>query len=1265
MRIKELSSIVFVLILVAINLWGQGTQGGLVGTIRDEKGAEIFGAKVRVTNVGTGLQRETTTAGNGLYRALALPTGTYEVTAEAQGFATTTVKDIEIGVDQTRTLDLALRVSARAETVTVQDNADLTQTENSKLREVIDNRKVEYLPLNGRDFAQLARLNPGVATSGGGGGQQGGEGNVSGFSSNGQRSTSNNFLVDGVDNNDFFGGTAAQIPSIDSIQEFEVQTNSFDAEYGRNSGSVVNLVTKSGTNQLHGNVYDFLRNKVLNSRGYFDTSKPAFVMNQFGGTLGGPIKKDRTFFFASYEGLRRSQGKSGDVVAVPDALERLGNFSEGSAFTGVIGNQGVADVLTHRGPNHTECAADIAAAGGATPAEGVAYLDIFPNNTIPLSCQDPVAVDLLRFVPQANTANGFFQAVLTGHDRSDQATFRFDHHLNDKQQFSAYYYFTDQFTLNPFNNFQAAGANVPGFGSTVKQRFQQWNLSHTWTINTSLVNEFRFTYMREAQGTFQHSVHTNNVTDSCLSAAAKPFCFTGVSDSDVINKASFGENPLAETPFSNKIGITPGLGPSREGVPDVAISGGFVIGNNFEGELPQTGNSFQWSDNITKVKGKHTLKFGADVRRMRFDQHLFFEVSGYYNYFGGGTNDTGFSDLYPNYLLGLPDVYQQGAANTENVRSTGLYLFGQDSWKIRPNLTLNYGLRWELNTPLTDIGKRVQTFRPGQVTSVYPCKNTAYDQALGVSDCNSIFPTGIVFPGDKGVPAGLTQTYYKAFAPRIGIAWSPGNSGKTSIRAGWGLFYNPIEQLVLEQFSAEPPFGGSVFLVETMFNTPFFPQSGGFAYPNPFNGIQDPPRGQPVDWAAFRPALLFGEFQPHMRSQYSAQYNLSIQRELAKNLVLQLGYVGSQAHRLLASQDLNRATPQTCLDIAAIAAADPSGNSVLSFDTPGATCNQFAEDNQFQVTVPNGFNFHLPNGKTLKGTGQTIFFTGIRPFSSPNCQLDGTNCPADEIEVFSNIFAQDTIANPSYNSLQVDLEKRFSNGLQLQAAYTFSKSIDLASSFEDILNPFDVRRSRSLSLFDTRQRFVLSYYYELPIPKRPGVLGKLANGWAVSGITQFQAGFPIHLLSDDDNELTSSIDFSSAGVPDQLAPFHKLDPRKNPSSYGFDPNSFTSNASDDTQPLCSSGATFNCFQPSLFGRYGTAPRTICCGPGLNNWDISVQKSTSINEKMRVEFRWDIFNLANHTRFFNPDGNVTDGTDFGRVKRAGDPRLMQVALKLYF
>src|SRR5207245_2419190 len=418
MRIKELSSIVFVLILVAINLWGQGTQGGLVGTIRDEKGAEIFGARVRVTNVGTGLQRDTTTAGNGLYRALALPTGTYEVTAEAQGFATTTVKDIEIGVDQTRTLDLALRVSARAETVTVQANADLTQTENSKLGEVIDNRKVEDLPLNGRDFAQLARLNPGVAVSGGGGGQQGGEGNVSGFSSNGQRSTSNNFLVDGIDNNNYFAGEAAQLPSVDSIQEFEVQTNTFAAEYGRNTGSVINLVTKSGTNQLHGSAYEFFRNNVFDARNFFNQNefpKSGLRLNQYGGTLGGPIEKNNTFFFLNYEGFRRQAGIT-RITNVPTLDQRAGNFTDAN------------------------------------------------GNPVAIAV-NPVSAQLFKLYPDPNLANpsGNFISSPEQSDATDQFLVKIDHRLRTSDSLSARYSRTRSDIFFPFTPGQS-GTNVPGYG---------------------------------------------------------------------------------------------------------------------------------------------------------------------------------------------------------------------------------------------------------------------------------------------------------------------------------------------------------------------------------------------------------------------------------------------------------------------------------------------------------------------------------------------------------------------------------------------------------------------------------------------------------------------------------------------------------------------------------------------------------------------------------------------------------------------------------
>lgn len=1257
-------------------LCAQGTTGRIVGRVSDPAGAVLANAKITLVNEGTGVSRNGQSNDNGDYDFVEIPVGTYRLEFDLTGFKKVVRHGVTLDVNQVITLNIAMQVGATQEVVDVTSDAPLVETSSTQLGTVVNDRAIVQLPLNERDTYQFLSLQPGVQSQVGADLYYGGNSTGS-VSVNGGRGRANNFSVNGGDANDMFANLPTVQPSPDSVEEFRILTNGFDAEYGRNSGSVVNVVTKSGTNQFHGDIYEFNRNKALNAKNYLDPVKEPFILNQFGATIGGPIKKDRTFFFLAYEGLRRIQGISSGSVVLPTASESTGVFA--GPFNGSLTNPFMGAVLQGR----PGCAQAITNNGGTIPNPNDSSLyptpwaTLFPpdtsgNTTIPVACQDPVALDLMNhyvtpYIPQVNS-NGFFVTVLNSTDRRDQGQVRFDHRINEKQNFSAYYYVTDESTFSPFNNFQAAGANMPGFGDTIAQRDQQYNLSHTWTITNSLVNEARFTYMREAQGTFGHSQHTNLVTDSCNTAQAQPYCFTGVSDSSAVNNLGL-----------TRIGITPGLGPNREGVPDIAVSGGFTIGNNFEGEIPQIGNSFQWTDSITKVKGNHTFKFGADARRMRFDQHLFFEVSGFYNYFGTGVNTTGFSDLYPDYLLGIPDQYQQGAAQVENIRETSFYTFAQDSWKIRPNLTLNYGLRWEFDGPLNDIGHHVQTFRPGQATTVYPCQLSPYSvnyfQSFGVTnptcDNTGVFPTGLVVPGDKGVPAGLTQTYYKAFAPRIGIAWSPGTSGKTSIRAGWGMFYNPIEQLVLEQFSAEPPFGGSTLIFGTLFNTPFAAQ-GGFQYPNAFNpaggeftGILNPKPGQPVDWSLFRPILLFGEFQPNMRTQYTDQYNLTIQHELAKNLVLTLGYVGSQGHRLLATTDLNRATPQTCLDI--ISLANFNANDVSSFGAPG-TCGAFLEDSQFQITLDPAAGlstFHMPNGTTHAMDGSTVYFTGIRPFSSPSCQTNNTNCPPDQIPVFSNIFAQNTIANSSYNSFQANLEKRFSNGLQLQAAYTFSKSLDEASSFEDLLNPFNPTATRSLSLYDARQRFVVSYYYELPIRKYSGAKGALLDGWAVSGITQFQSGFPVHIQSYADNELTSSIDFSASGTPDQLAPFHKLDPRSNPNNYVFDPNSFTDNAVDATQPPCSAGAVFGCYDPGLLGRYGTAKRTICCGPGLNNTDFSVQKGIPLSEHKRFEFRWDVFNLANHTHFFNIDGNTTDGSSFGVAHKVADPRLMQFALKFYF
>jgi Carboxypeptidase regulatory-like domain len=1234
-------------------LLAQSTGGRILGRVADPSSAVLANAKVALVNEATGVSQETETNGSGDYGFPQVSVGTYSLEVDLAGFKKSVQRGVVVDLNQVITLNVILQIGETKETVEVTSEAPLVDTTSTQLGAVMDQRQVSTLPLNARDTYQLLQLQPGVQGVGGSdlfyGSNQSGAVSV-----NGGRGRSNNFNVNGGDGNDLFVNSPAIQPTPDSIAEFRVLSNTFDAEYGRNSGAVINVVTKSGTNSWHGSVYEFLRNQSLNAKGYLDLRRADDKQNQFGGTFGGPIKKDRTFFFASYEGRRVVHGISSDPVVVPTAAERGGDFSA-SPFdpAAVVGTQTFADILNAR------C--------GVGATVGATYNSLFPTNVIPTNCFDPAAAAILqRFVPCPNAdptctnlanADNIFRAIPNDDSHANQFTVKLDHRINAKQNLSLYYYFNDSFDGQPFTRFQALTPNLlPGFGNNNATRSQQVNLSHTWTISPTTVNEARFTYFREAQGTFLHPQRTNLVTDSCGSAAAA-VCFTGTSDTPGV------------IPADPKIGITPNLGADREGVPFISIGGGFTVGNNYEGELPQKGNTYQFSNNLTKIIGNHTTKFGVDFRNQRFLQTLYFDVSGDYTFSGGGSNDpiatdaNGNQNLFPNYLLGLPDSYLQGSAQTEDVRGNSIYLFAQDSWKIRPNLTLNYGLRWEFNQPLYDAGKRYQTFRPGQATTTFPCQLSAGSLAsLGYPDdnCNpggsaaAVFPLGLVVPGDKGVPRGLTDSYYKAFAPRIGIAWDPWKNGKTTIRGGFGLFYNPIEQLVLEQFQAEPPFGGSSLLAETLFNTPFVTQDGNTA-PNPFNGILNPPPGQAVDWSSFRPIILFGELEPHLRAQYTSQYNFGIQRELGKDMVLSVGYVGSQGHRLLATKDLNFGNPQTCIDMQNISdyytnvAPDPTLASDYS-------CGPYFADSPFFLpanSIPAGFTVHLPYGSvpTVTAGNPDINLVGLRRYSSPICEpTTGVGCPSDGTPVFSSIFAQDTIANSNYNSLQASLQKRFTHGLQYELAYTYSKSIDNASSFENILKPICDRCNRSLSLFDARHRFVISYLWELPVPQYQGAKGKFLNGWAVSGITSFQTGFPVRIQSIDDAELEYSFDFELPGKPNLIAPFHTFDPRTH-GGYAFDPASFALPVQDaNSTPL---------------QLLGNSPRTICCGPGISNFDFSVQKIVPVGEGKHFEFRAEFFNIFNHAQFLNPDGNISDGVDFGRVKRARDPRNVQFVLKFAF
>ncbi len=1301
-NVRSLRAVCFVIVvslLLSMLLAAQGASGRILGRVADPTGAVLAHAKITLTNEATGISRDATTNDSGDYSFVDVAPGTYTVQFELAGFKKNVQKSVIVDVNQVVTLNSTLQIGGSQETVEVTSEAPQVDTSSTQLGAVINDRSVNELPLNTRDTYQFLQLQPGVqAQLGSSGSLFAGSSDAGSVSVNGGRTRANNFSVNGGDANDQFVNTPTIEPSPDAVEEFRVITNTFDAEYGRNSGSVVNVITKSGGNAFHGNVYEYFRNTVLDSRGYPDTTKPQLNQNQFGATFGGPIKKDRSFFFLSYESRRIRNGVPGQLLNVPSGTPSLtaptgefsGDFSDQGTFAGGIQPQGfIANVLDGR-PG-CDAALGYSVAGlNADPSTGLvdwnsgtpSIKSVFPNNVIPTACQDPVAANLLqKYVPAANIGSFQNQVVPVGTMNADQFTARFDHRINDHQNLTGYYYFQDNRELDPYDTFEAAGANTPGFGNYNNLRNQQWNFTHNWTITNALVNEAHFTYMREGQLGYIKPQTTGALTSTCSGAAA-PYCFTGTSDSSAIT-TEFGT--------AANLGITPGLPANLTGVPYVNISGDASFGNNFEGFLPQVGNSFQWSDGLTWVKGTHTFKFGVDVRRQRFDQYYYFDLNGEFTFDNSGPNSItpGDGDAYAEFLLGLSDAYTQGSGQREDVRTTAAYPFAQDSWKIKPNLTLNYGLRWEYSPPPTDISGHVETFRPGQNSSVYPCginstgpgaslsywqgQFATYGQS-GPINCASTGAeaTGLVVPGDPGVPAGMTSTYYKSFAPRVGIAYSPnatsgplaklfGSNGKTSIRAGWGLFYNPIEELVLAQFGAEPPFGGSSSLSDVFLNTPFVNQ-GEYTAPNPFGGIITPTKGQPTDLSLFRPILLYGEFEPHLRSQYTTQYNLTFQRELSNSMMFQIGYVGSQGHRLLASHDINPSNPQTCLDIATLAAL----GDVMSYQTPSTGCAPTIEDAQWSVTVPNGFPFHMPNGTIVTGTGQTLNLVGLRPYSSPNCNSTqpaftaSTGCPVDGTPVFTDIFAEDTIANSNYNALEMMLQKRFSRGLQFQAAYTFSKSIDDGSTFEETLDPFNFRASRGLSLFNSKQRFVVSYDWELPIRKYSGFAGKVLDDWEISGITQFQSGFPIRLNTEDDTELINSLFFLGTEAPSLVAPFQKLNPRRN-GGFWFSPCDFATAATPNVAP-CPTGAT----PPPLGSFNNGTQRTICCGPGLTDWDFSVHKKIVLSETKYFQFRAEIFNVFNHTNYSNPDGGFSDGTSsFGKITTAGDPRLLQFALKFFF
>jgi hypothetical protein len=763
----------------------QTAEGAIVGTARDPQGAIAPGVKVTATNAATGFSRTDTTADNGTYSLLALPAGVYKVEAEKSGFATLSVQEVHVFVGEKATVDLTMKVAAQTETVQVTATATQVDTQS----------QVVQLPLNGRNFAQLALLNPGVSAFGGGGGQQGGEGGISGFSSNGQRSSSNNFMVDGVDNNNFNDGSVGQLPSIDSIQEFQVQTNNYSAEYGRNSGSVVNLITKSGTNDLHGSVYEFMRNDAVDARNFFaDPTKPApeLRLNQFGTTLGGPIRKNKTFFFFDYEGFRQRAGIT-EVTVVPTAAQRQGFFVNSSGNTVQV---------------------------PVTPTSA-ALFQLYPT-------------------PNTNLPGGNFVSSPILSNDTDQALLKIDQHIGQNDLLTARYSYTRFNEFSPFAGGQQTTA-IPGYGTFNTGATDLASLAYTHFFNMSSFNEFRFGYTRD-----------EGVGYNQAGPQAATYGFnTGWPANSPYNLGDIPNFTMAGGLVSNGGSIS-NLGPN----------------NNNPGGTFQ--NLLQFVDHFTRLTARHTMVFGTDIRNVRDNRFYDLDEIGQLS-FSGTLNPEGILNPLVDFAEGLPsDSLHFVGDSHRSYRTTSFDFFAQDSFKLKPNLIFNYGLRYEFNTPLYDATGRASTFRPNLFTTYL--SPTADQTNLATLEASGMITE------QQG---GLYNPDYKNFAPRLGLAWSIDKQNMTVLRVGYGIFYDTVEGQIPGNVLLNPP-----FLPD------YYDSAPGVGWPNSFV-----PSGFPV--ITVTPANL--------PTPYSQSWNLDIQRQLPWHMMFEAAYVGSTGTHLPRFVQINQA----------------------------------------------------------------------------------------------------------------------------------------------------------------------------------------------------------------------------------------------------------------------------------------------------------------------------------------------------------------------
>lgn len=1173
------------------------------GTVRDPSGGVVVGASVTLRNPETGWIRQVRTDATGGYEFLAVPVGRgYVLEAEAPGFRKFMQTGLHLLVNQRFRVDVDLILGAQSQQITVEATPVQVDSSSSQLGDVIEDRKMTGLPLNGRSFLDLMGLQAGVAPVTSSVAIQNrpisGELSAGALSVNGNRETANSFLVNGGDVEESKNNGASVAPTLDSIQEFRVLTNSFDAEYGRFSGGIVNVVTKSGTNKLHGTVFEFLRNEKLDARNFFDrnqvdivtgkeipdSARGVFKRNQFGGVVGGPILKDRLFFFADYQGTRERRGITTGIVLVPSTDERNGDFSDTvatgfPAITGTVrgddipGDHSFDEVLSARLGYTVRAGEPYWAPGCNTIADAQAGTCVFPGQMIPQSAWSTVPRATLKFIPTPSGSLAGTPYFSTSSAKQSLRDDKFGGHvdLNNKRMgnWSFYYHFDDSFLLYPFPE-----ANVPGFPGTTPQRAQQANVGNTRTVNPTAVNQFRLNYTRL-------------------------YIWQNKPSGDGLGKfSSFGF-------VEGGLGLNPTV-PSVEGLPIIGIGGayGFTFGVP-EYNINQVNNSYQVLDNFTKIAATHTLKFGGEFRSIQVNEYNISTPNGSFSFSGDETGNP-----FADFLLGAPDGFTQQSYSTMFTRSKYYAAYGQDSYKLRSNLTVNMGVRWEVSQPFYETQDRLNAIVWGMDSTKYPGA-----------------PTGWLFPGDPGIPRTIAPTRHGNFAPRLGIAYSPdlkdgvlgklfGGPGKTSIRAAFGVYYTAIEDMPAFYTIGDAPFGLYYESpTQTYLEEPYKDRRRGNDPGQHFPWSPPAPNSQ-IDWSIYQPiggspGVPLDQVLPRVM-----HWNFTVQRELPKSAILTMGYVGTRGHHLIAQQASNPGSAARCLEIAQILTAQ---------DRAGEACGPGGEDQIYD----------------LDGDGQ--FTLGVDAFGTRPHSITSGRYATEGILDFTDNAYNATIANSSYDSMQVSLEKKVGS-LQLLTAYTWSKSLDNSSNFADEnINPFNSRLSKALSAFDMTHNFVTSYTYSLPLQRlttRPA-MRKFLGGWRIAGVTRFTTGQPVLLRASGDRSLAGS---SGVDRPNyDGSPMQFQNPRDSATHLYF-----------RTQP----------FSREELGVPGNANRRFFHGPRLNNWDFMLQKVTNISERFSIEFRVELFNAFNHAQFRTPNGNVTS-SNFGGVTGAREPRIGQAALKFYF